>query len=68
MVTIKNGIPYCAGCSRKVKRQKLKAGEYFCHIVADTLMNGIVSGDIDGTNCVEMGVYIPIPIERVEEH
>lgn len=60
MVKIKNGIPYCAGCSRKVKRQELKVGEYFCPIVADTPMKGIVSGDIDGTKCVELGAYIPI--------
>lgn len=66
MVTINNVIPYCAECNRKVKRQELKTGEFFCTIVADTPMKGIVSGDIDGTQCVEMGVYIPI--ERVEEH
>lgn len=67
MVTIKIGIPYCAGCSRKVKRQELKAGEYFCPIVADTPMKGIVSGDIDGTKCVELGVYIPIERANAKE-
>lgn len=60
MVKIQNGIPYCAGCSRKVKRQELKAGVYFCEIVAHTPMKGIVSEDTDGTHCVEIGVYCPI--------
>lgn len=68
MVTNKKGIPYCAGCSRKVKRQELNAGEYFCPIVADTPMKGIVSGDIDGTKCVELGVYIPIERANAKEH
>lgn len=60
MTMIKNGIPYCAGCSRKVKRQELKIGEYFCPIVADTPMKGIVADDTDGCKCVEMDVYVPI--------
>ena len=60
MTKIKNGIPYCAGCNRKEKRQGLKAGEYFCAIVSDTPMNGLVNGDTDGTKCVEIGVYLPI--------
>ena len=64
MVTIKNGIPYCAGCSRKVKRKELKIGEYFCPIVAETPMKGIVKEDTDGTKCVEMWNYIPINKEK----
>lgn len=60
MVTIKNGIPYCAGCSRKAKKTDLKVNEYFCPIVVNTPMNGIVTGDIDGSKCIELGVYIPI--------
>ena len=64
MKTIKNCITYCAGCSRKEKRPGLKTGDYFCHIVADTPMNGIVSEDTDGIKCIEMGVYIPIGREK----
>lgn len=67
MNNLKNGIPYCAGCSRKAKRTDLKANEYFCPIVADTPMKGIVSGDIDGTKCVELGVYIPIERANAKE-
>lgn len=68
MYDFRNSIPFCAGCSRKEKRQELKAGEYFCPIVADTPMKGIVSGDIDGTKCVELGVYIPIERANAKEH
>lgn len=60
MNNLKKTIPYCAGCSRKTKREDLKANEYFCPIVADTLMNGVVTGDVDGSKCVELGVYIPL--------
>ena len=62
MYDFRNGISFCAGCSRKAKRSDLKVNEYFCPIVANTPMNGIVTGDIDGSRCVELGVYIPINI------
>lgn len=60
MNQIRKGFPFCAGCGRKEKRQGLNADEYFCIIVADTPMKGIVTGEVDGTECVEHGFYIPI--------
>lgn len=67
MVTIKNGIPYSAGCSRKEQRQGLKSGEYFCPEVAGTPMKGIVYVDTDGTECVERGLYIA-QLEKEASH
>ena len=60
MSDYRNGITYCAGCNKKAKKTDLKENEYFCPIVANTPMNGIVTGDIDGSKCVELGVYIPV--------
>lgn len=60
MSVLKNTIPYCAGCKRKEKRPGLKTGEYYCEVVSDTPMKGIVTGDIDGTKCVEMGLYLTL--------
>lgn len=55
-----NMIPYCGNCSRKTKKESLAKGEYYCDILADTPMKGIVTFDTDGTHCVELGIYRPI--------
>lgn len=53
-------IPYCGNCSRKTKKEGLVDGEYYCDIVDDTPMMGVVTSDVDGTHCVELGIYRPI--------
>lgn len=57
MNTPEKMIPYCGNCSRKTKKEGLADGEYYCDILIDTPMKGVVTSDTDGTNCVEMGVY-----------
>lgn len=52
-------FPLCGGCSRRKKREGLKDGEFYCAIVEAILPNGIVSNDIDATNCVRNGWYEP---------
>ena len=52
-------IPYCGNCSRKTKKEGLANGEYYCDVVKDTPMNGIVTADTDGTHCVELDIYKP---------
>ena len=44
----------------KEKRPELKTGVYYCEIVSDSPMKGIVTGDIDGTECVEKRFYLPL--------
>ena len=68
MYDFRNGIPYCARCSRKAKKADLKVNEYFCPIVANTPMNGIVTGDTDGSECVELGVYLPINLTECNDN
>lgn len=53
-------IPYCGNCFRKTNKEGLAKGEYYCDILADTPMKGIVTFDTDGTHCVELGIYRPI--------
>lgn len=53
-------IPYCGDCSRKTKKKGMAKDEYYCDVLNDTPMKGIVTSDIDGTNCVEIGTYKPI--------
>lgn len=48
MKNIEKGIPYCGNCSRKIKKEGMSKGEYYCDVLADTLMKGIVSFDTDG--------------------
>ena len=59
-------IPYCGECSRKVKRNGLKKGEYYCDVVAGTPMNGIVTYDTDGSHCVKLNVFRPIRHNQLE--
>lgn len=55
-----NGIfPLCGGCSRREKRDDLGEGEYYCAKVEAILPNGVVTNDIDATDCVRDGWYNP---------
>jgi hypothetical protein len=53
-------IPYCGNCSRKIKKEGLAKDEYYCDVLIDTPMKGVVTSDTDGTHCVELGFYRPI--------
>ena len=64
-------IPYCGNCSRKTKKEGQVKDEYYCDVLIDTPMKGIVTLDTDGTRCIELGFYKPIEqrknkIEKVE--
>ena len=58
--TLEIMIPYCGNCSRKTKKKGMTKDEYFCDVLIDTPRRGVVTSDIDGTYCEEMGVYKPI--------
>ena len=53
-------IPYYSNCLHKTKKDGRAIDEYFCDVVIDTPMKGVVTSDTDGTHCVESGVYKPI--------
>ena len=57
MKNIEKMIPYCANCSRKTKEEGLNKDKYYCDVIANTPMKGIVTFDTDGTHCVELDVY-----------
>ena len=61
-----NMIPYCANCSRKTKKEGLAKDEYYCDVLIDTPRRGVVSSDIDGTHCVELGIYNPIQPKTIQ--
>ena len=60
MKTLENMIPYCGYCSRKTKKEGLAKDEYYCDVLIDAPMKGIVTSDVDGTHCLESGAYKPI--------
>lgn len=60
MNTPEKMIPYCGNCSRKTKKEGLAKDEYYCDVLIDTPMKGVVTSDIDGTRCVELEIYRPI--------
>lgn len=68
MKPLEKMIPYCGNCSRKVKKEGLAKDEYHCDILIDIPMKGIVTEDIDGTHCVELGVYKPIHHRELEQN
>ncbi len=58
MSNLNEMIPYCADCMRKIKKDGLEFGEYYCDVIADILPNGIVTPDTDGSRCVKDGCYL----------
>jgi hypothetical protein len=63
MKAVLKTIPYCGNCSRKIRKEGRAKGEYYCDVVIDTPMKGIVTSDTDGSLCVEHGVYRPLKQE-----
>ena len=59
-------IPYCGNCSRKTQKEGLSKNEYYCDVLVDTPMKGVVTPDIDGTYCVNIGIYKPIQHNKLE--
>lgn len=57
MKTLEKTIPYCGNCLHKTKKDGLAKDEYYCNVVIDTPMKGVVTSDTDGTHCVELGIY-----------
>ena len=60
MKTLEKMIPYCGNCLRKIKKEGLAKGEYYCDVLINTPMKGVVTSDTEGTRCVELGVYKPL--------
>lgn len=50
----------CGLCAHKEKRKGLAENEFYCLYAEDVFPNGIVTADIDGTDCVNKGIYKPI--------
>ena len=57
MKPLEKMIPYCGNCSHKTKKEGLAKGKYYCDVLIDTPMKGVVTEDTDGASCVELGVY-----------
>lgn len=52
-------FPLCGDCFRKETRNGLKDDEYYCSIAEAILPTGIVTTDLDATNCVCNRWYKP---------
>ena len=40
-----------------MKREECGEGEFYCYYAEDVFPNGIVTGDVDGTDCYNKGLY-----------
>lgn len=59
MEKIIGNFPLCGGCSRRERRDDLREGEYYCAKAATILPYGVVTNDMDATDCVRDGWYNP---------
>lgn len=55
-----NYIPYCGKCKRMLLYTVNNVHFYYCSVLVDTPMKGIITPDIDGTTCVKSGLYVPL--------
>ena len=56
---VNRNFPVCGNCSQKEQKSNLKKGCYYCRYALDIFANGIVTEDIDATECVNKGYYLP---------
>ncbi|MBP5515190.1 MAG: hypothetical protein J6Y04_10540 [Bacteroidaceae bacterium] len=53
-----NGMLFmCGGCSHKIKREGLRANEFYCRKVDGIIPHGIVTDTTDATECVQNNWY-----------
>lgn len=57
-------FPLCGGCSRKERGRGLKDDEFFCSIAETILPTGIITDDVDATDCVKNGWYRPASLDK----
>lgn len=52
-----NQFPMCIDCANKQYSDQLPRGKYYCPYVKSVFPDGIVSFDIDATECVRIGIF-----------
>lgn len=52
-----NQFPMCIDCVNKQSSGQLPKGKYYCPYVKGIFPDGIVSFDIDATECVRNGIF-----------
>lgn len=52
-----NQFPMCIDCVNKQSSDQLPKGKYYCPYVKGIFPDGIVSFDIDATECVRNGIF-----------
>lgn len=53
-------FPTCGNCFQKEKRDNLNKESYYCRYAVGIFVNGIVTNDIDSTECFLNGNYTPL--------
>lgn len=56
---INSNFPICGNCSQKEQKSNLKQGCFYCRYAIGIFDKGIVTEDIDATDCVNKGYYLP---------
>lgn len=57
-----SNFPFCGLCAHKEKREGLAENEFYCPYAEAHFPNGIVTSDVDATDCVKKGIYQPIEL------
>lgn len=55
-----SNFPVCGNCSQKENRNNHNKESYYCRYAVDIFKDGIVTNDIDGTECLLNGNYSPL--------
>ena len=67
MIDSNGSFLMCAECSCKEKLGELRKDEYYCRYATNVFPNGIVTADVDATNCIKQGWYCPISSESLNQ-
>ena len=54
MKALETMIPYYGNCSHKIKKEGLAKDEYYCDVLIDTPIKGVVSIDTDVTHYIKL--------------
>ena len=58
-MNIISNFPICGNCSQKEMRKDLKLGCFYCRFSVGIFDKGIVTQDVDATECVKKGHFLP---------
>lgn len=57
---IENAFKWCIDCSNKQSLPHLPKGSFYCSFATHIFPNGVITGDIDASQCIKDGIYTEV--------